>query len=123
MGFQSGKSTLLIFPAGACGDDWRLTIGSQGRQEAVPSLSLRPILLLKPHVGNVQQDTGVIFPTTAQGSRVAREQWRALLMTVAGESAEHAPSTEWGTAHTLSLTSLVPTGKKLPSMQRKEDTQ
>lgn len=103
MGFQSGKSTLLIFPVGACGDDWRLTIGSQGRQEAVSSLSLRPILLLKPHVGNVQQDAGVTFPTTVQGSRVAREQWRALLMTVVGESAEHAPSTEWGTLHTHCL--------------------
>ena len=73
--------------------------------------------LSKPHAGNAQQDTGVTFPTTAQGSRVAREQWRALLMTVVGDSAEHAPSTEWGTLYTHGLTSLVPTGKKLPSMQ------
>lgn len=34
-----------------------------------------------------------------------------------GRQRRAAPSTEWGTLYTHCLTSLVPTGKKLPSMQ------
>lgn len=68
-------SSFLLGHVGMTGTvNYRLS----GKQEAVSSLSLRPIPLLKPHV-----DNGVTFPTTAQGSRVAREQWRAL-MTVVG---------------------------------------
>lgn len=107
MGFQSGKSTLLIFPLGARGDDWWwLTTGSQGRQEAVSSLSSRSHILVMHtgHWGDLPDNCARF--TRGQGA-----------MESGGRQHRAAPSTEWGTLYTHCLTSLVPTGKKLPSMQ------